>query len=37
MLLSVQVLWDVTLCYWTSDPKRSNECVAFFSGHLGTH
>jgi len=37
VVLSVQVLWDVTLCYWASGPKCSNECIAFFFGHSGTH
>jgi hypothetical protein len=38
VVLSVQVLWDVTPCYWASgQPKRSNECIACFGGHLGAH
>ena len=37
VLLSVQVLWDVTLCYWASGSIGSNECIAFFSGHCSGH
>jgi hypothetical protein len=37
VLLSIQVLWDVTLCYRVSGSKCSNKCISFCSGHIGGH
>lgn len=35
VLLTIQVLWDMTQCYCVSGSKCSNVSIAFFAGHFG--